>query len=294
MNGVVRHEAPFSLRNQNNFFGGWPVVTDIPHTYAVAITFPVEGWQNSAAVVVSEQNGTLSTEVYGTKESEKAISQTLATLSLDVNDSGWQEVGKRDTVIANLQNKYGYLRPILFHSPYEAAAGFIIGQRISVKQRQAIQAKMADQLGQKIILNGAEYAAFPSPQVLLELSEFQGLSEVKVRRLKGIAQAALDGRLDRKKLLSMSVSDALESLQSYDGIGPFCASGILYRGAGIVDNITDDDLTKYAVKHAYGLDFRPSQKQVLEIAELWRPYRMWCEVLLHVWMRREVGVPKRH
>ena len=42
--------------------------------------------------------------------------------------------------------------------------------------------------------------AFPRPQRLLELSEAKGLNAEKVRRLHGLAEAALDGRLDTERL----------------------------------------------------------------------------------------------
>ena len=32
--------------------------------------------------------------------------------------------------------------------------------------------------------------------------------------------------------------------------------------------------------------------EVFERAEVWRPYRMWASVLLHVWFRRETGGPQ--
>lgn len=289
----VEHHAPFDLRNQNSFFGGWPVLTDSDQEFSIVIGFPVEDWQDSAFVVVSQtKEGQLSVRAEGTKSPEAAIDQALATLSLNVDDSHWEAVGNQDQVIAGLQQKYTYLRPVLFHSPYEAAAGFIIGQRISIKQRQAIQKRMSEELGASTTINDREFFAFPQPQQILDLKEFAGLNTTKLERLHGIAQAALDGKLTRKYLLELSEDDALTYLTSLNGIGPFYASGILFRGAGVVNEITDDRLTKYAVQQAYHLANEPSQKQVIEIAEQWEPYRMWCEVLVHVWMRREVGMPK--
>ena len=294
MQQTIHTKSPFDLRNQNSFFGGWPVLKDIDNEYSIVLTFPVEGWQGSTAVVVSQKKDReINVESFGAKNSEQAIKQAMATLSLDVDDSGWEKVGKNDKVIANLQNKYHSLRPVLFHSPYEAAAGFVIGQRISVKQRQAIQKKMAEQLGATIEVQGQKFSAFPTPQALLDLQEFPSLNATKLERLHGIAEAALSSKLDRAYLLNLSVEQALAQLQQLKGLGPFYASGILYRGAGIVDDITDDALTKYAIQQAYGLSKEPTQAEALAIAEKWRPYRMWCEVLIHVWLRREVGLPKR-
>jgi 3-methyladenine DNA glycosylase/8-oxoguanine DNA glycosylase len=59
------------------------------------------------------------------------------------------------------------------------------------------------------------------------------------------------------------------------------------RGAGLVDAITDDDLTPRAIQLLYRLADRPDRAAVLRRAEAWRPYRMWAIVLLNVWVRSQ-------
>lgn len=59
------------------------------------------------------------------------------------------------------------------------------------------------------------------------------------------------------------------------------------RGAGLVDAVTDDDITPRAIQLLYGLSDRPDRAAVLERAESWRPYRMWAVVLLNVWLRSQ-------
>ncbi len=290
----IKHNAPFDLRNQNDFFGGWPVLKDSPDEFSIVIAFPVEGWKESTAVVVSQnKSGELSAEVHGAKDEDAAIDQVRRCLSLNVDDSDWLEVGKRDKVIGELQQKYHNLRPTLFHSPYEAACSFIIGQRISINQRRVLMKKMSEAHGQKFTIDGQEFYAFPSPDELLKITNFKGLNPNKIERIHGVAQAAIEGPLTSAHLLSLKIEAALDYLLSLNGIGPFYAQAILYRGSGLVDGIADDDLTKYAIAQAYHLDKEPNYDEVLKIAENWKPYRMWCAVLLHVWMRREIGMPKR-
>ena len=137
------------------------------------------------------------------------------------------------------------------------------------------------------------YFAFPKPQVLLECKEIKGVNQIKLDRVHKICERCLDGELTREHLLSLAPSAAIEYLTTLDGVGPFFANGILYRGAGIVDDITDDVMTKEAVKQAYSLSKEPSQTELYEIAENWKPYRMWSLVLIHIWLRREVGLPKK-
>ena len=155
----------FDLANQNQYFGGWPTLKNNPKTLVTA--FPVEGWKGSAAVTVQQEaNGRIIGHVYGADEiAEKAKSQALAALSLDIAAEDWPQVGKRDPVIGELQLKYNFLRPNLFHSPYEAAAGFIIGHRRSIRQKADVMKDLAEEFGEKLVVEGQVFHAFPEPRV---------------------------------------------------------------------------------------------------------------------------------
>lgn len=282
----------FDLAYQQLHFGGWAPFG--PDPSAVAMAFPVEGWAASAAVVLRQRDGdTISGAVHGCDGglARTAWEQALAVLSLDVDGSDFPAVGERDAVIGRLQRTYRHLRPTLFHSPYEAACNFVIGQRISMVQARALRLRIAAESGDRISAHGAELSAFPLPQRLLELTTVRGLPDEKLARLRGIAIAALDGVLDRERLRSLPVTAALTELSALRGVGPFSAQGILFRGAGLVDAVTDDPVTKEAVQRLYELDHLPGQAEVEELAEAWKPFRMWSQVLLHVWIRGEGGGP---
>ncbi len=286
-------KGPFDLTNQNRYFGGWPTLNNKPEV--IVLAFPVEGWNGSAAVTLQQTaEGRIIGNTYGSSSViEKARQQALACVSLDIVAEDWPLVGQRDRILGELQNKYNFLRPNLFHSPYEAAAGFIIGHRTTIKQKQRAMIQMSNEFGEKIEIDGQIFHAFPNPQTLLSLAKYKGLSEVKIQRLHSVADAALDGVLDRDRLRLLSLEEALTRLRTISGIGPFFAQGILHRGAGLVDEVTNDDLTQFAVQAAYKLTELPNHNQVLEIANLWKPFRMWAAVLLHIWVRREVGLPKK-
>lgn len=287
-------QGHFDLEYQRGAFGGWPAFE--PDPTAVAMAFPVEGWTHSAVVVLRQPEadaGAITGSVAGADEetAQRAWEQALATLSLDVDGRGFPAVGERDPVMARLQRAHHLLRPVLFHSPYEAACNFVIGQRISMAQARSLRLRMAAESGDHITAGGVELSAFPRPQQLLGLRAIRGLPDEKLLRLHGIAQAALDGILDRARLRALAVEAALAELSVLRGVGPFSAQGILFRGAGVVDEITDDSVSKQAVQRLYGLDHLPDHAEVLRQAEAWRPFRMWCLVLLHVWIRGEGGGP---
>jgi DNA-3-methyladenine glycosylase II len=285
--------GPFDLENQASRFGGWPELGD-----GIVMAFPIEGWNSSAAVLMRQRDTRISGEVRGAAkaDAERAWKQALATVSLDVDGTGFVEVGRRDPIIGRLQAEYRNLRPVLFHSPYEAACAFVIGHRITILQTRRIRQRMAEEAGATIDADGTAFKAFPDPQALLRLEEFPGVSSMKIERLHHVARAALDGMLDRVRLRSLPEPDALTQLRTLPGIGEFFAQGILMRGAGLVDAVADDDITPRAIQLLYGLRERPDRAAVHKRAESWRPYRMWAVVLLNVWLRsqpRDVMGPRQ-
>jgi DNA-3-methyladenine glycosylase II len=276
--------GPFDLEYQASRFGGWPKLGD-----GIVMAFPVEGWNGSAAVVMRQRGDTITGDVHGTTEAdaERAWRQGLATVSLDIDGQGFVDVGRRDPVIGRLQAEYKNLRPVLFHSPYEAACAFLIGHRITILQTRRLRQRMAEEFGTAIAVDGTGFHAFPDPRALLRLEAFPGIAPIKVERLHAAARAALDGTLDRDRLRSLPEAEALEQLRTLPGIGEFFAQGILMRGAGLVDAVTDDDLTPRAIQLLYRLAERPIRAAVLKRAESWRPFRMWAVVLLNVWLRSQ-------
>jgi DNA-3-methyladenine glycosylase II len=255
------------------------------------MTFPVEGWRASAAVVVrQEPSGQVVGDVHGTEDDAEAAWKTaMAALSLDHDGSAFPEVGQRDPVIGRLQDHFGLMRPVCFHSPYEAGAAFVIGHRMSIAQTRSVRAKLAAEHGDAVSVGDQQFHAFPRPQVLLELERFGPISGEKMDRLHGIAEAALSGRLDRERLRQTPYPDALADLLKLRGVGAFIAQGILIRGAGLPDEVSDDEVTAQAVQHAYALPAPPNRAAIQKLAEPWRPYRAWATVLLNMWLRREGG-----
>jgi DNA-3-methyladenine glycosylase II len=146
---------------------------------------------------------------------------------------------------------------------------------------------MAESAGVAIALDGTKVFAFPAPRALLKMETFPGVAPVKIERLHAAARAALDGTLDRARLRTLPEAEALQQLRTLPGIGEFFAQGILMRGAGLVDAVTDDELTPRTIQLLYGLRERPDRAAVLERAESWRPFRMWAAVLLNVWIRSQ-------
>jgi DNA-3-methyladenine glycosylase II len=291
---VIVPRGPFSLAAAQAFAGGFPAGMGGGGVGPGSITlaFPVEGTDASAAIELWQDDEGI---VRGRSDAEgdlldRAIRQAARSLSLDHDGSGWPEVGERDEVVGRAQREHDYLRPVCFYSAYEAVTSFVIGQRISRRQSAVIKRQLADELGDRPTIAGVPVPAFPRPARLLELKGARGLNDEKVRRLYGLAQAALDGRLDTEHLRSVPPEAALASLRELHGVGPFTADAVLYRGCGVADGLPgSDELGKTVIRDLYGLP-DATAADVDRIAEAWRPYRMWAVVLLRMaWTRAHEG-----
>ena len=287
---TIEPQGPFSLAAAQDFAGGFPagIGGGSAAGTSLILAFPVESWRDSALVELRQEavDGPVTGRVTGTADPETAQRQAARSVSLDHDGAGWPEVGQRDPVIGGLQASHGWLRPVCFYSAYEAVTSFVIGQRIARRQAARIKATLGERFGDEVALDGATYHAFPRLERLLEAREIPGLPAEKVRRLHGLAEAAMEGRLDTERLRALPRDEALAELQTLHGVGAFTAEGTLLRGCGVVDELPSDPLTAEAIGDFYGLPSPLDAASWHRITEGWRPYRMWATVLLRVGMER--------
>lgn len=287
--------GPFSLAAAAGFAGGFPAGLGAHDTGGgILMAFPVEGWRESAALDVWQTpDGVVHGAIAGASDTDAVRIQVARSLSLDHDGTAWGEIAERDPVLGVLAARYDFLRPVCFYSAYEAATSFVIGQRIAMHQARVIKERLSLAHGDPIEIGGRVIHPFPRPERLVDLMEAAGLSSTKVQRVRDLARAALDGRLDTERLRAMGEAEALASLETLPGIGSWTASAVLTRGCGLADALPiADEISREAVAWAYDLPEAPDDATWSRIAEPWRPHRMWAMVLLHMaWRREGTGVP---
>lgn len=184
-------------------------------------------------------------------------------------------------VIGRLQASAPGLRPPQFYSPYEAAAWSIISARRPATQMAEVRRRLSETHGRVFELAGQSLAAFPTPERLLAVDGFPGLTEEKVDRLHGVADAALQGQLGVDRLRAMDPQEAMADLQRIKGIGPFCSSLIVVRACGLADVLPTTEPKLLALTaRLYGLPGPPTPAEFEGIAAKWRPFRTWAAVLI--------------
>ena len=117
-----------------------------------------------------------------------------------------------------------------------------------------------------------------------------GLSSAKIRALKEIARAIERGHLPLKRLGDLDAEAAHTALTKVHGIGPWTADIYLLSCLGHADAWPAGDLAlQEAARLALKLRARPTAKQMIPLAEPWRPWRGVAARLLWSYYRAVKG-----
>jgi DNA-3-methyladenine glycosylase II len=144
----------------------------------------------------------------------------------------------------------------------------VIGQQLSVAATRRIVSRLQELFGGRM----------PSPQELLATDPRElrasGMSSRKAATLRELAERFVDGRLSERSFARMTDEEIEAALTDVPGIGPWTAHGFLIVALDRPDVLLPGDLAlRRAVQRAYGLDHPPTEDEMVQLAERWRPYR---------------------
>jgi DNA-3-methyladenine glycosylase II len=165
---------------------------------------------------------------------------------------------------------------------YAGLAATVVSQQLSTASAGAIWARLAaavDPFEPEAIIKAR-------PAKLARL----GLSKPKIRALKEIARAVVRGEPDLTTLADIPAEDAHAALTAVHGIGPWTADIYLLACLGHADAWPAGDLAlQEAARLAFGLSERPTTKDMLPLAEAWRPHRAVAARVLWTYYRAVKG-----
>jgi DNA-3-methyladenine glycosylase II len=186
-----------------------------------------------------------------------------SSADLDEGLAALLAVDPRLTVIAQ---KAGPL-PLRLNQPgFAGLAHIVVSQVVSRASADAIWRRMEHEVGE---ITARNYLVATMP----DTASF-GLSRAKAKTLHGLAVAVVEVKLNFDALSKMDENAAFSTLTSLGGIGPWTAQVYLMFCAGHADIFPSGDVAlRAAVAHAFGMDARPTQKMLDQIALTWSPWR---------------------
>ena len=160
----------------------------------------------------------------------------------------------------------GYPEPRISERGYITLLRAIVGQQVSIKAAASIWAKLDAATG------GCDD---PSRVAATDIEALRaaGLSRQKADYAHSLAEEVITGRLDFDKLPEDD-EDAIAQLVRVKGIGRWTAEVYLLFAEGRTDVWPAGDLAvQIEIGRILGLDGRPTEKRIRELAEPWRPHR---------------------
>ena len=181
-------------------------------------------------------------------------------------------LAKREKAFARALKAHGMPEPRLSQPGVETLLRTIVGQQVSVHAARSMWNKLIAKLGQPIDL-----------QKLLDSSDEElreaGLSRQKAGYARSLAGLVQSGELDLTRLPEDD-EEAIAQLIKIKGIGRWSAEIYLLFAEGRHDIWPAGDLAvQIEIGKLLELDGKPTEKQLRELAEPWRPHRGAAAVL---------------
>jgi DNA-3-methyladenine glycosylase II len=144
----------------------------------------------------------------------------------------------------------------------------VVGQQLSVSATRTIISRLRERFGGHL----------PSPGELLSADPQElraaGMSTRKGATLRALAERFADGRLSDREFARMTDEEIEAALMEVPGIGPWTAHSFLIFALDRPDVMLPGDLAlRHAVERLYGFDHLPTEDEMVQVAERWRPYR---------------------
>ena len=144
----------------------------------------------------------------------------------------------------------------------------VAGQQLSVASTRAIISHLQERFGGH--MPSAAELLVADPQVLRD----SGFSARKGQTLRALAERFVDGRLSDEALAQMTDDEVEAALTEVSGIGLWTARGFLLVALDRPDVFLSGDLAlRRAIQRAYAFDHLPTDDEVAQVSDRWRPYR---------------------
>jgi DNA-3-methyladenine glycosylase II len=181
---------------------------------------------------------------------------------------------KVDPVLARIIDAHPDFRPRawLDELPPLDAFGTLVfqvaGQQLSVRATRTIVSRVEEHFRGRLPTPAELLAA--DPHVLRE----SGMSARKSETLRALAQRFVDRRLSDEAFSQMTDDEVEAVLTDVPGIGPWTAHGFLLVALDRPDVFLSGDLAlRRAIRREYGFDHLPTDEELVELSDHWRPYR---------------------
>ncbi len=194
----------------------------------------------------------------------------------------------KDRDLATVIEQFGY--PPMWTRPnsFETLVHFILEQQVSLASALAALEKLRE----RILLI--------TPERLLQINDGElrdcYFSRQKIIYVKSLAKALMDKQIDLKEMETLSDAQVREKLITLKGIGSWTIDVYLMFVLQHTDIFPVGDLAvRNATIAVKGLAKDFSKEEILDIAEIWKPYRTVAAMILwHYYLKTHASKPGKN
>jgi DNA-3-methyladenine glycosylase II len=183
-----------------------------------------------------------------------------------------EALANREPAFARVLEQHGMPEPRNSERGAQTLLRTIVGQQVSVAAARSMWAKLEGAFGSPPDLNKLLAASDEDLRAA-------GMSRQKSGYIRSLAELVISGELDLESLPEDD-EEAIALLTKIKGIGRWSAEIYLLFAEGRADVFPAGDLAVMVeLGRLMGLDEKPTEKLLRELAEAWRPYRGAAAIL---------------
>jgi len=158
-----------------------------------------------------------------------------------------EHLKRQDQVLGAAIDRIGMIKRAVIPDPFTALISSVVSQQISGKAAETVWKRLENLLG--------EITPEAIAEADLEAIQKCGISMRKAEYIKGIAAAAVSGRVDFNNLHTLSDQDVIKKLTALRGVGVWTAEMLLIFSLCRPDVVSFHDLgIRRGMMYLYGLN----------------------------------------
>jgi DNA-3-methyladenine glycosylase II len=218
-----------------------------------------------------------------------AIDSAAFSLSADEKLSAFYALAEKDPPFARIARRLRGFHHAKLATPFEAACWAVLQRRRGVAAARQMKEALTEEYGAAIDLDDGTYLAFPDASWMARCDETRLCSILgsarKANALRALGRAFAGVSDD---FLRTAPAHEVEAwLARIDGVGPWTAAFVLFRGLGRFERWPETPGFAAAIRSIYGRDLTSHA-----IANLGRRYARWGgHWMLYVWASTFASIP---
>lgn len=198
---------------------------------------------------------------------------------IDTDLSAISEKLSKDEILSKGMDNGKVPRLPMAFDVFEFTIRAILGQQITIKAATTLAGRIVEKIAIKSSSNypeGLDYF-FPNPEELKSVDlDGIGITTTRQATIKKVVNSLINRSLSLSS--NQSFEQFYKDFSAIKGIGDWTVNYVAMRGLGMIDSFPSKDLGVIKALTKDGI--KPSSRQVMQMAEKWRPYRAYAALCL--------------